>query len=170
MSDLLNQKIERWIENNLHLLASHNHLSIHIDTLLGEGINQSEIISTSLEVFTLLVGQTEKQKISARPGLVIPLLSDSYQLEAVVPQNLEEIENQLNDEPPSLYLLDCKVLKYLAIYEEYKCPLSLELFKDIREGTYIYYREFRDATAIKNEWEFSRCVYVEYYAADYRLN
>jgi len=163
MNELYHQKIERWIEAGLKNLTVRNPISVHINDLLNIELEEPQIVSISLMSFTALVIGMRKRQMSAKPGLVIPLSTGSFHLTANVPSSLREIESQLDIETPSLYLLSWNIARCVEVYEEYKSPLAFELISASFKGAYAYYREFRDATAIKNGWEFSRCIYIEYF-------
>jgi hypothetical protein len=166
----LERQVQQWAEVGLARLSIRDPVTIHLDQLLGKKLKEKEALAVSLQVFRILVEQVRRRGTPAQPGLVIPLVFHGTKLEADVPVDLHSLEIQIHHrEPPSLYLLDWEALKYLEVCEEYKAPLRFHLIEPPSEGVYVYYREFRDAESIEHNWEFARCIYVEYYPEHYRL-
>jgi hypothetical protein len=162
MTEILHQRIEKWIANNLKLVSIYNPVSIHIDDLLGGDVKKSETISTSILAFLTLVKRMQELEMPAKPMLVILLINIGKKIKRAIPHNLVAIESQLDIEPPSLYLLDWSPAEYFETCEEYRSPLTFKLINNSIDGIYIYYREFRYAMGIENNWEFSRGIYVGY--------
>lgn len=169
MNNLLNKQIKKWISKNLKLVSVHNPVSIHIDALLNRDVKKSEMIDISIQAFTILVKQIQELQMPVKPLMTIPLIAISKRIERSVPDNLITIENQLDIEPSSLYLLDWAPAEYFETCEEFRSPLSFKLIDNLLEGIYVYYREFRYEVGIENDWEFSRGIYVGYYSYNLRL-
>ena len=169
MPESLEEQIERWVEGNLRSVSARSPVSNHLDELLGREIERSEMISLSLRCFALLVEHMRERLTPTQPMLVIPLVSESNKLQAVVPQDLQSIKDQWRHvESPSLYMLDWDASRHLYICEEYRSPLAFDLTDPPIPGVYTYYREFRSEMDIRNDWEFTRCIYAEYYPDRYR--
>ena len=167
MSSSLDQKVKRWVLDDLQSVSTCSSVSIHIDELLGRDMKKAETIVVSIRAFIALVEQMRTLQMPAKPILVIPLEATSTMIELNTPRSVEAMEDQLAFEPPSLCLEDWGSSKHFAVCEEYKSPLAFDLM-DIGipiddHNVYVYYREHRYAMGIENEWEFARAVYVEYY-------
>jgi hypothetical protein len=107
MAESLEQQLARWINANLGLVSLRNPVSDHLDDVLGRKIEPAEMIDLALTAFVLLVEELGRRQMPAQPLLVIPLESESNQLEANVPQDMQVIRAfWRQEEPPSLYLLD----------------------------------------------------------------
>jgi len=160
----LEKQIEGWVSANLKHVSLDNPVSIHIDMLVGKEVERSQLIPLSIEAFIALVKRIRKLQIPIQPTLAIPLVTLSNRVEMAAPHNLETLESQLPDrETPSLYLLDPNTWRGCENYEEYKAPLGFSLLARSTKGIYFCYRELRDGLAIKNNWEFARAVYAEFY-------
>jgi hypothetical protein len=157
----MNQKIQDWLELSSKSVSVRNPISIHIDDLLGAQLEKDDIVNISTKAFLSLNKQIGQQQLTVIPLLVIPLRVIGNELSLAAPANLPILKNQLGDEPPSLYLLSRDSLRLTEACEEYKYPLPFELIPSLPKDVYVYFREFRNSQAIKNQWEFSRCVYVQ---------
>jgi hypothetical protein len=162
MDEQYEQKIEQWLEKYLPSLSASGALSVHVDNLLGRSLGKPETLRVSLNALSVLWLLMQRRQAGVKFGLVIPLHSPSPQLSANAPTDLGEIEQQLSDEPPSLFLIGRNAFESQEIFEEYKRPLFFELVPNVPQAALTYYREFRDITYLRNGWEFSRCVYIEY--------
>jgi hypothetical protein len=80
-----------------------------------------------------------------------------------VPKDIDELQSELSDEPPSLYILSRELPKKFDPVQEFKTPLNFSLFSGYEDQIDIQYREFRFHHAIQNNWEFLRVVYLEYF-------
>ncbi len=156
----MNQKIQEWLEKELQHLSVRHPASIHLDALLDKNVGKDAIIDVSMETFLTLVEQVGETRLFVIPMLIIPLQVIGTQLTKEVPKDKAALIRELDDEPPSLYLLHPDTLKMVEFCEEYKCPLPFELAISSVYNLYIYYREFRCAEILTNQWEFSRCIYV----------
>ena len=157
----MNKKIQEWLAKEFDNLSVEHPMSIHLDDLLNEKVRKDTIIDVSVQAFITLIEQLKEKRTLTVPMLVIPLHIIGTQLAKEVPRDLAMLVNQLDDEPPSLYLLHPGILMHLEFCEEYKCPLPFELASSTTYKFYAYYREFRYAEALKNQWEFSRCIYIQ---------
>jgi hypothetical protein len=92
---------------------------------------------------------------------VIPLISDQFRITYNVPNSVREIEAQLENESPSLYLERTSGLHHYKPVEEYVYPIRFNFINDV--SLYCYYREHRYIEGIIQEWEFSRGIYIVYY-------
>jgi hypothetical protein len=165
------QIISQWVLSNLDQVSVQKPSSVHIDTLLGSELPAEELLPLSLQLFTDLIDIIKQMGITFQPGIVIPLIDGSQELEASVPLSFDELEKQLHElERPSLYLIDRETWKYVQVFEEYKYPICFDLLKLETDDIYVYYREFRSMMAIENNWEFTRCIYADYYPEIYRYS
>jgi len=155
--------IKQWLVTNLPTVSVTNPVTIHLDELIGDTIFEKNTLTVSIDVYQTLVEQLVALETPVKPGLVIPLVSSSRKLTMKVPLNLEELIHQRDqNEPPSLYLIDWRPNKTRVVCEEFHTPLSFNLLT-IGNQVYSYYREFRYSLGIKNNWEYSRAVYVEFF-------
>lgn len=157
----MDQKIHLWLTKELGNLSYENPISIHLDQLLGEEIEKGSLLDISIKAFLMLVDQLGDKRSLAIPLLVIPLKVIGSQLVMETPRDLAMLVNHLDYEPPSLYLLHPDILKYPEYCEEYKCPLPFQFVQLSTHNVYTYYREFRCEEALKNQWEYSRCIYIQ---------
>lgn len=157
----MNQKIHNWLEVSLESLRLENPQTIHIDDLLEQKLNKNNVVELSAQAFLILAEIMKQKQLTAFPLLVIPMLVKNNQLSLAIPENLDALKDQLDDEPPSLYLMHQDSLRQLEVCEEYRHPLPFELIASPLINLYAYYREFRYEQARTNRWEFSRCIYVQ---------
>jgi hypothetical protein len=155
---------------NSSRVGVHEPVSNHIDEVLGRKLERAETIPLSLRAFTVLVDEIGKLAQFVQPMLSIPLTSESNKLSAAVPQDFQSMMEEWRDrEPPSLYLLDWELPKYLYSYEEYRRPLPFHLFSPPIPGVDEYYNEFRFPPDIESDWDYVRSVNAKYYPDRYRF-
>lgn len=185
------KSIQDWAASNVLNPVASMPISIHVDSFLTDV--STNLLTESIRLYQQLVDYLVEIGLPVQPILVIPLLSKSNSIQMQVPYSLSELRNQIDtDEPPSLYLVSWESSKGVAVCEEYRMPLSFDLgmaFKqqsnfsqdfsvaqvqvdELRASNslagskktfYSYYREYRYGLALRNRWEYSRCIYVEYY-------
>lgn len=159
----LEKAIEQWSTKNIDQVSINNPISNHLDEILGIKIPRYETIATSCRAFGYLAELIKKTQHRVKPTLVIRLLTISANLGMNVPYSWEAIEDQLTHEPPSLYLLDWEIVKGYTVREEFSSPLPFQLMEEIPDKIYVYYKEFRSAEDIENNWEVARGIYIEYF-------
>lgn len=164
--------VRGWVKINLPLVTSLNPVSIHLDQLLYKTPKKKPvIISSSLNIFTILVKILREHQVPVKPILTIPLAEISNEITSDIPRNLEDLTNQLNEfESPSFYLADWGPLKWIALCEEINIPLPFKLLDgEFANDIYVYYREFRYGRAIRFNSEYARVIYAEYYPDGVRI-
>lgn len=138
--------------------------SLHLNEILGSSQNKAIYLVDTLTSYVFLVQHLIAIDLPVKPVLVIPLISQAFNIEMRTPASIEDLHNQIDSfEPPSLILLDWQHNKMVAPCEEYCSPLDFQLLHPSQDHIYIYYREFRYLLGKFNNWEYSRAVYVEYY-------
>lgn len=138
--------------------------SLHLNKILSSSQNKSVYLDDTLKIYLFLVQHLIEIGQPVKPILVIPLVSQDFNIEMKIPTSMEDLYNQIDSlEPPSLILLDWQHNKMVAPCEEYCCPLDFQLLPSLQEYIYIYYREFRYLLGKVNKWEYSRAIYAEYY-------
>jgi hypothetical protein len=158
----LEPSLHRWLNQNLGLVTTKHPISSHIDDILQD-VLATEHIEISTQMFSALVGLLISMQTPVKPMLIIPLRSIARRVVQAIPQSKIDIESQLTNEPPSLYLVDWETARAQALLEEYNVPLPFELFSTTLEGVYVYYREVRFAREMQNDEEFLREIRAEYY-------
>ncbi|MCB0107995.1 MAG: hypothetical protein KDE53_18865 [Caldilineaceae bacterium] len=157
-------KIIYFCENCLPTITPFSPCSLHLNEILGTPQSKQVDLSDMLKLYLFLVQHLIGTNLPAKPVLVIPLISQSFNIEMKVPTSVEDLRNQIDiSEPPSLILLDWQHNKLVAPCEEYCSPLDFQLLDSSQDQVYIYYREFRYLIGKINSWEYSRAIYAEYY-------
>lgn len=155
-----------WLDSSIRLKGESHPLTTHVSSFIKSDLSKEHLLEYSINVFLELVNCTDEKKHADElmPMLVIPLgCSDDLCLwDGSIP-----LSSQFSDEPPSVYLFQREKSKYLERAEEYKIPVDLDLAELKSEKFNIYYRCFRDSTAIDNGWEFNKAIYIEYYPANF---
>jgi len=164
MVGIFDNLIHQWVKNNLNLVDTARPISIHITDLLSIELKSEEVIGTSISIFSRIVREIIDLGNPVQPILTIPLISESHHILQKLPVNIDDLMLQIDYfEPPSIYLVSWNRIKKIAPVEEFKIPLGFNLFDEQDVNYYSYYREHRYAIALKESWEFTRGIYIEYY-------
>jgi hypothetical protein len=137
--------------------------------LHAESIRREQSIPISIIEFLNIVSELDAIGNPCKCGVVFPLLSKWKKIRLKVPSTLEEIETELDIEPPSLFLETWETRKNYERIEEYRYPIDSNLLLDSEmtikaiENFFSYYREFRYSEALLENFEYSRCIYIEYF-------
>jgi hypothetical protein len=160
-------KLFDWIKTNGNNLAGSAFITEHVDVFLSANWPDG-VIGTTIKLFSSAVHFVEKESLAANPLITFPLKTKGKQLSMSSPHSVESLSSDLDmNEPPSLYLLSRELKLYKYDMEEYISPVTFLLPGLDYLQTKVYYREYRTTLAIKNNWEFSRVLYVEYYPHKY---
>jgi hypothetical protein len=151
-----------WVQLMIDKVAPLSPQSIHLDELLKDVLpTTSEIsINIALECFKTAVKELEDNALKIKTILVWPI-GHSEKLIMEVPQL------ECGEEPPSLYLADREDDRYYELSEEYRIPISPLYLTQFNKNAQCFYRCFRTAEAIKGNWEYERCIYIEHYPEVY---
>lgn len=160
-------KLLGWVKNNANSLTGSAFVTEHVDVFLGANWSD-EVITITLKLFSGAVHFVEKESLLANPLIAFPLNTKGNQLSMSFPLSLGALSSDLDTrEPPSIYLLSRETRLYKDEVEEYTTPIPFSLPGLDYSQTKVYYREYRVALMLKNNWEFSRVLYVEYYPHKY---
>jgi hypothetical protein len=169
MNQVIERKIGHWRQRMSQHVSVSNPAAIHISELYGNDAWKADVIGTSVEAFLSLLKQMQDLDLPFQPALSFHMESTSNQLTTAAPKNRLELESQLlDDEPPSLYLLDWEWPKHLLICEHYEVPILFDLISPPVDGIYTCYEEIRCGEDIRDNWEFGRNVSATYYPERYR--
>jgi hypothetical protein len=158
----LRSTVKKWVRDNINEVRLKNPVSIHINELIDETIKPTKIIEKSIEAFEIVVSSlNEDELVKIKPILTCPL--NPVEEFSVEMKDWENCLKDISDEPPSIYLQDRNSEKLLEAVEEYRIPISSPIIKTINYRPYSFYRIFRNMDAIKNDWEYERCIYTEVY-------
>lgn len=155
-------KVASWCQVTRPLVTVRNPQSVHLDDLVGSAYDPSAMLRVGLAALHSLATLLDADAAGIMPVLVVPLGSADA-LDVRVPP-VSEYSIQIAEESAGLYLVmrDSKI--FWESIEEYRVPLSDLVVPSARGGRYVsYYRCFRGSEALENDWEYERCVYVEYY-------
>ena len=159
----LSKIIKEWLEISTLHLATENFITTHIDELLKQPVPPTDFIHLSIKLFEILVNQVQEMGISAKPVVVLQLVGGRNKLQGNAPADLVELEKELDTfTPPILYLVNWEI-KVRVSYEAYITPLKFNLINNKANQFYTFYQESRGDISIKNNWEFSRTVTIEFY-------
>jgi hypothetical protein len=162
----MNLKIKSWLEENWHKAEGINFATIHLD--IPKNIGSSQLTIWALEIYQEALNHLISCNKTKKLVLVIPLQVLGNQLSQQFPTSQELLNTEISlEEPPTLYLLSNDFYSYKFCDEEYKVLLPF-LLKDTPD-ILAYYREFRSPEAQAKAWEYSRCVYIEYFPKPYNL-
>jgi len=156
--------IIRFCDTCISAITPFNPCSRHLNEILSTPQNEQMELYDTLKVYLFLVQHLIETDLPAKPILIIPLISQSVNIEMKAPTSVEDLRNQIDSsEPPSLALLDWQHNKLATPCEEYCSPLDFQLLNSSQNQVYIYYREFRYLMGKINNWEYSRAIYAEYF-------
>lgn len=149
----------------MNTVTAYNPQTKHITDILERPlIANKEIFGISLLAIRILARELQMLNNPLKAGLVIPLQSDFKQIINKVPNSFEDILIEMEKhDPPSLILESWEIARNFTITEEFRTPLKFPLFDEPLQKFYFYYREFRYERDYINDWEYSRCIFVEYY-------
>lgn len=168
MDKRLEKNVEEWFIRSQALVDARNPAALHIDEFGIDSFDRSDWIAVGTELFSFLVFLATNTDARVKPILTIPLVDMNSTNCRNIPKNISDVQIQLGDEPPILYIVDRDINSYYFPSEEYKIPLRFQWpGLDRNWGVYIYYKEYRDEQAIQHNWPSSRSVYAEYFAPLY---
>lgn len=159
----LDKLIGEWVQTNIMNVATLNPISMHITDLLQTEVLKDDILNTSMDVYRTLVKEIRQRNNPVKTSLVIPLLSLSRKIKMKIPKGIDDVMNDLNVEPPSIYLESWEQPRSYVVIEEFRCPLSSSFVSTLPKNFYVHYREHRYSIGIWNNWEFDRGIYIEYF-------
>lgn len=154
-----------WIERETPLTKNQRFTSVDLE---ARGLPPEELLRAALDDLIKAVDYIEEHRIELKPVLVIPLAVRGNKLSAEAPQTYKELVLQISSsEALTLYLARYDMHSFHNTDEEYKLPLQ-SIFSSLDQSKLAtYYREFRDERSILQGWEFSRCIYIEYFSDAY---
>lgn len=157
-------KIKNWVLSEAKKVDINTPASVHFD-MLDESAKGFSLIDLSISILEFSVQCLEDKVHDIMPLIIIPLES-TIGMSIAIPK-FDSIGEHI--EPPSLYLLRRDVAKYREQCEEYKTPLFDERISG-KTQVYCYYRCFRNMNEIVENWEYNRCIYLEYHPQELILN
>lgn len=145
---------------------------VHLNSLIDDYqlIQRNDVLITSIEAFQIFIRLIGDHIALIKPILVIPLQTIGNEISFQVPQDLGEVESQMDDmEPPSLTIVNrqCSIY-YNGDFENYEVPLKFNPLTDFSDNSFCSYNEYRDIVGRDNNWEFRRRINIEFYPDDYK--
>lgn len=165
MKEQIKIKVNNWLSDIFKDLEKHVPKDIHIDELLSMEIERGDLVVFSCSAFESIVEVLQNKHFSGKVVLAFPLIIRGRKISMKPPKDSNDLEKQLDDlTPPSIYIEPWEISKYMEYVEEYIVPVEYDLPINIdKEKTLVYFREHRNGLSLVNKWEFSRCIYIEYY-------
>jgi hypothetical protein len=165
MKEQIKIKVNNWVSDIFKDIEKHIPKDIHIDELLSMEIDRGDLITYSCSAFDLIIDQLQNRHFSGKVVLAFPLNIRGRKISMKPPKDYADFENQLDTlTPPSIFVFSWDISKYMEYVEEYIVPVEYDLpIKIDKEKTLVYFREHRNGLSLVNQWEFSRCIYIEYF-------
>ncbi|MFZ6027928.1 MAG: hypothetical protein ACOYYS_09445 [Chloroflexota bacterium] len=154
---------KNWFLENVNQVKPFRSASVHITDLSTLIIPDKSVIPVAFAAFATIINESKQVEEPVRITLVFPLRLMRNKLSLQIPKDWQSIQADFSDEPPIIYLESWETTKRYVLVEEYKLPLKLDLPIDCNANFFTYYREHRYEMEMINDWEFSRCIYIEYY-------
>lgn len=165
MDGSYHKKVQQWADKQIDKVKEGLiYDSYHIDEILDH-VPKEDWVDKAKGVFTILV-QRVKERDPDRivlPMVVFPLISKWKNLQMNPPQNMEEFTHLIDGiTPPEIYINNISTYYRFKPHEEYQCPINFSIMNEPFQY-YEYYREIKFIEGIRNDWEFARGIYIEYY-------
>lgn len=142
--------VTRWLSKSLQKLECESFISCHSNEL--ESFRPDEC----LDVFRFLVEYCGKTEFSV---LLVFTDEPSDDLD-FKPFELSEIN--IKQAPATFYVCNNSLLQGYSGDQEYKTAMNrFDRLEGLQEVC-VYFRCYRNVEAVKNGWEFERCIYVEW--------
>ncbi len=162
-----NNKLIDWIDSVIQKKLKIN--EIHITDLIGETTDKKLLYDKAIVAYADLIEICiKKDQIKHYLPILVLHLECSENLNLTV--KLKDLWTEFDSTPPSLYLVDKKTLSNTERVEEYKQPISFSPLSEFKKDCVFYYRCFRNLEGQKNNWEYNRAVYFEYFGKEHILD
>lgn len=161
MAKTVEQRLRKWVDENLGSVSIHGYVSIHIDELLGKTGPRTAVVEHAFAAYRLLVALVESRGVPVEPVLVVPLVTRKNKRKRAVPRNWEAAKKELGRQPPRLYMVEWRVPRGFA--EEYRHALQIAPVPGLPGDASVYYREYRNWSDIENGGKCTRDLIVEYF-------
>ena len=159
-----NEAIELWLQRHIGSIRLDAPATIHVTYLLGlsPSVIFDDPISTirlSLRAFDGLMASTQLELELLLPALVATIEpTPNIQTQVI---HWDDLESYTLYEPPTLYVLDRRVLHLPNRWEEYRCPISPPDLGNSQVDLNSYYRSYRCPDAQAYGWHAQRSLYLE---------
>ncbi len=126
------------------------------------------MLKKSIQVFNSLIEISSAEGILSdmMPIMVISLKCSEDSL-VLLDKDKFILENEFDKEmyfPEIIYLVERNIARYYEKIEEYKCDIEIQLPLSLHQNCKVYYRCWRDAISINNNWlDFERAIYIKHY-------
>ena len=70
MNEIIENKVKKWFDENIHSISMKNPVSVHLDDLLGNFFKKDIGFKLSLECFDILINMLDKEANKKLPLLV----------------------------------------------------------------------------------------------------
>jgi hypothetical protein len=149
-----------WIVSSEKMLADDVFVSKHLDDYFADDDDDAKV-PRAIEAYEETVDFIRSKNLVVQAILVLPLETLGSQISMIVPATIGDVVGMLDKlEPPSMYLLRGNLPYLEQGFEEYRLNLPKNILNSKLADLKVLYREFRDEKSTRNNWEFSRCLYV----------
>lgn len=164
--ELNTKRLQLWLDEALRNVTPQAPQHLHIDQLGAAGATGEAALSLASEAYAFVLERMGDSATDVKAVLFLPL-HDSEALDPQPPSRAQLVE-ELEHEPPSIYLLSREVEKHLDIREEYRVPYALNLPVTSRPDVSTWYRLYRSGEAYRQGWEYTRHIMLEHHPATLR--
>ena len=168
MTDLMSERIKRWVENALDELTPTNPMHIHLDALIPHlGADPPVVLPKLREPFLEVITALGSRVEHVMASLTLPLTSVET---AICRQpDVATLDFDFAGESPSLYLVDRRVGMLLWTGERYRVALKdYSPFDPTIADVVFFFEVYLDAQGVASDWEFARSIHGEHYPASMR--
>lgn len=155
-------KSKQWYLRNINLVTPNNYVSIHLDEMVGQ-IQKNLTLTICFEILKVLAEESKDNRDPVKITLVLPLASTKNRIYFRYPQSTRSLLRALEKEPPSFYLQSWERSKRFSPFEEYRIPVNMEIPVFLVPNFIVFYRVYRYGIVMKNAWEFSRSIDLDYF-------
>jgi hypothetical protein len=169
MTDLMSERIKRWVENALGELTPTNPMHVHLDELVPDlGVAPLVVLPKLREPFLELIAALGSRVEHVMASLTLPLASVET---AICRQpDVATLDFDFTGESPSLYLVDRRVGMRLWTGERYRVALKdYSPFDPAIADVVFFYEVYRDARGMADDWELARSIHGQHYPASMRV-
>lgn len=153
-----------WISNNLDQVEPLNPMHFHLEDVEWQRMSFEEIFYTCSSILVEVVESSILDLVKLSTLITIPLKCSDKLMTSIPEADL--IGEEIDDEPPAIYLYDRESRRRYERGEE--CRISIHSLSFTYEvyRFEVYYRCFRNHKALTQNWEYSRCIYMEAFPID----
>ena len=153
--------LDVWLSTALSAVTPTNPVHIHLDELVDDP-RHAHSLSMAIELWLMMVDILKPRLGELSAELMLPIGGETRRLRTGAP-SWDSIRRLVTrqDEPPALYLIDRRGWMLWSTDEEYRIPIAVP--PSLPDGTKACYSSRRSADAVRDNWEYGRCVFVQWY-------